>query len=137
MREGLSARLVLVSAPAGFGKTSLLAEWAAQHPVPVAWVTLDEGDNDLSRFLTYLISGLQKILPGAGLTVLAGLTAAETGAERFDLAPLINDIAESQQEIVLVLDDYHLIQALPVHQTLISLVESDARKHADGDCYPL
>src|SRR5919199_4953852 len=71
--EGLHRKLILVSAPAGFGKTTLLSEWVATLPRPAAWLSLDEGDNEPARFLSYLVSALRTIAPNMGEGVLGAL----------------------------------------------------------------
>ena len=81
--EGLAAgnRLTLVSAPAGFGKTTLVGEWVAGCGRPVAWLSLDEGDSDPSRFLTYLIAALQTVAPGIGEGILTVLQSPQPAAD--------------------------------------------------------
>jgi len=73
LNEGLHHKLTLISAPAGFGKTTLLSEWVAGCRRPIAWLSLDEGDNDPTRFLAYLVAALQTIAPNIGEQVLAAL----------------------------------------------------------------
>ncbi|RZT07798.1 LuxR family maltose regulon positive regulatory protein [Kribbella sp. VKM Ac-2569] len=105
-------RLALVSAPAGFGKTTLVAEWAAGHD-RVGWLSLDDGDNALPRFLAHLwaaLPGIRVPPPAADVPTTAALTA------------LVNDYA-SQPDTVLVLDDYHVIEALDVHEAMAFLLD--------------
>src|SRR5215208_1676425 len=71
LNEGLQRKLTLISAPAGFGKTTLVSEWLATCARPAAWLSLDEGDNDLTRFLTYFVTALQTIVPAIGQGMLA------------------------------------------------------------------
>jgi LuxR family transcriptional regulator, maltose regulon positive regulatory protein len=120
---GLRGKLILVSAPAGSGKSTLLASWLRGLDRPTAWLSLDAGDNDLERFLLYLVSALQRVSPsiGAGLPeVLQHQTL--TDSEAF-LTRLINDIAGFGQELLLVLDDYHLIVNEKVHACVEFLLE--------------
>ncbi|TFD28366.1 LuxR C-terminal-related transcriptional regulator [Cryobacterium cryoconiti] len=128
LQEGLRAgrKLLLISAPAGFGKTTLLTEWIAdaQRRDPllrVGWLSLDESDNDPSRFLTYLTNALQRADPaiGAGAAVL---TLPVTSFEPA-LTGLINDVAQRPQTIILVLDDLQVIEAPEVRDALVFLLE--------------
>jgi LuxR family maltose regulon positive regulatory protein len=123
LNEGLDRKLTLISAPAGFGKTTLLSEWI-QHTVrPVAWLSLDEGDNDLARFLAYLIAALQTIEANIGAGLLGALQAPQPPPVEALLAALINQINTVPDELALVLDDYHLIAARPVHAALEFLLD--------------
>jgi LuxR family maltose regulon positive regulatory protein len=123
-------RLALVSAPPGFGKTTLLGDWLehlAQRSVVarVAWVSLDEGDNDVARLLAHVVAALQ----GAGLEVDgAGLESLPVGSAEVVLTGLVNDLACAGEEApderwLLVLDDYHVITAPAVHETLTFLID--------------
>ncbi len=80
LNEGLQRKLTLISAPAGFGKTTLVSEWLATCARPAAWLSLDEGDNDLTRFLTYLVTALQTIVPTIGEGMLAVLQSPQPAA---------------------------------------------------------
>ncbi len=125
LNEGLPAggKLTLISAPAGFGKTTLVSEWVAGGARPIAWLSLDAGDNDPARFLAYLVAALQTILVGIGAGVLAALESPQPPATDALLTVLLNEIAAMRQEFILVLDDYHLIDAKPVDQALAFLLE--------------
>src|SRR5215216_143516 len=107
LNEGLHGRLTLMSAPAGFGKTTLLSEWIAGCKRPVAWLSLDESDNDPSQFLTYLVSALQTIDNDIGAGMLSILHSPQPLPAELVLTSLINAVAETTQEFMLVLDDYH------------------------------
>jgi LuxR family maltose regulon positive regulatory protein len=112
LNEGLSlgARLTLVSAPAGSGKTTLLSEWAhAGLGSSFAWVSLDEGDNNLPCFLTYVVAALQQVDAHLGAACLALLQAPQPPPVKPPITALINDLAACDGRIVLVLDDYHLL----------------------------
>ncbi len=125
LNEGLAAgrKLALISASAGFGKTTLVSEWIAGCQRSVAWLSLDEGDNDLSRFLTYLISALQTIKVNIGAGVLAVLQSPQPPSTESILTTLLNEITAISDSFILVLDDYHVIDSMPVDQALTFLVE--------------
>lgn len=121
-------RLTLVSAPAGFGKTVLVSAWAAGCGRPVAWLSLDEGDNDLGRFLIYFVAALQTLaaqspaMAGLGDGVLGLLHASPPPIELI-LTTLLNQIAALPHPFVLVLDDYHVIDAAPVDSALAFILK--------------
>ncbi len=109
-------KLTLVSAPAGFGKTTLLAEWVAAVPTrPVAWVSLDQSDNDPALFWTYLISALQKIQPSLGERSQSLLQSPQPPPMESVLMMLLNELTAVKKEFVLVLDDYHGIETQAIH----------------------
>ncbi len=120
--EGVHRRLTLLSAPAGFGKTTLLGEWVAGCERPAAWVSLDEADNDPTRFLAYLVAALQTIEADIGAGVLGALQSPQPPTESA-LTTLLNELATVPHEFVLVLDDYHVIDAEPVDDALAFLIE--------------
>lgn len=103
-----SGRLVLVSAPAGFGKTTLLGQWLEHYAGAVAWVTLDAGDREASTFWTYVATALDRVVPGVGAGALPLLQAAQTPIETV-LTVLLNELSVLPGEVTLVLDDYHLV----------------------------
>jgi LuxR family maltose regulon positive regulatory protein len=129
LNEGLhmGRKLTLISAPAGFGKTTLLSEWAAECGQPVAWLSLYEGDNDPTCFWTYVIAALQTIPAlreaGVGEAVLAALQSSQPLPTESVLTALINEIAASPNRFILILDDYHLITAQPIHDALSFLLD--------------
>jgi LuxR family maltose regulon positive regulatory protein len=127
-RLGLAAesKLTLIAAPAGFGKTTLLAEWLAGAPADrqsTAWLSLDEGDNAPGVFWTYLISALRTVAPGVGASALASLEGPQPSPTSLVLATLINELSTLAGDIVLVLDDYHLVDALDVQEGMTFLLE--------------
>jgi LuxR family maltose regulon positive regulatory protein len=122
--RGLERKLTLVSAPAGFGKTTLLSAWVAGAERPVAWVSLDEGDADLVRFLTYLVSALQMVETNAGESVLGALRAIPPLATESVLTALVNEITAIPGCFALVLDDYHVIDAGPIHDAVAFLLNN-------------
>ncbi len=125
LSEGLSAghKLILISAPAGFGKTTLVSDWVAGGARPVAWLSLDAGDNDPTRFLAYLAAALQTLFAGIGAGVMAALESPQPPDTAALLTVLLNEIAAVRQEFILVLDDYHLVDAQPVDAALAFLIE--------------
>ncbi len=130
LNDGLAqgCPVTLVSAPAGFGKTTLVVEWladlglvrnstrASRHKL--AWLSLDSGDNDLRLFLSYLIAALESVKPGVGQALQGMLTSVNLPPAAALLLPLINDLSESEQPFLLVLDDYHNLQDLAIHEAL-------------------
>ena len=125
LNECLSSgcKLTLISAPAGFGKTTLISEWLAGSKRPVAWLSLDEGDSDPTRFLTYLVAALQTIATNIGEGVLAVLQSHLPPSTESILTALINEITTISHSFILVLDDYHVIDSQPVDQALVFLIE--------------
>src|SRR5260370_13907503 len=123
LNEGLHRKLTLISAPAGFGKTTLVSQWLAGGPRPIAWLSLDEGENDPARFLTYLVAALRTVAPNIGEGVLGVLHSPQPPPSEAILTALLNDLTTIQDQFVLVLDDYHVIDAKPIDQALTYLVE--------------
>jgi LuxR family maltose regulon positive regulatory protein len=129
---GAASKLMLVSAPAGFGKTTLLAEWLGTEPAgpgtptgrrSVAWVSLDRGDNQAASFWTYLISALQTVAPGVGTSALALLQGPPPAPITTVLTTLLNDLGGLDHDIVLVLDDYHVVDAADVQEAMAFLLD--------------
>jgi LuxR family transcriptional regulator, maltose regulon positive regulatory protein len=119
LQAGLEGKLCLVDAPAGFGKTTLLTQWrAAAGGGRVAWVSLDEGDNDPTRFWNYVIEAFRTVEPSVGTTALLALQRRSVDIHRVVLPSLLNDLGEIGSPLVLVLDDYHLVTNASCHQTL-------------------
>ncbi len=125
LNEGLSSghKLTLISASAGFGKTTLVSEWVAVCERPVAWLSLDEGDNDPTRFLTYLVAALQTIVVEIGEGVLGVLQSSQPLQSEAILTALLNEISSIPEHFLLILDDYHLLDSQPVDQALAFLID--------------
>jgi LuxR family maltose regulon positive regulatory protein len=123
LNQGLGGKLILVSAPAGFGKTTLVSDWLQQREQPFTWLSLDEGDNDPARFLAYLIAALQKIDSRWGQTLQPAPLFPQPPPPTAHIAALINEIIASGTELVLVLDDYHAIAAQPIHDIVAFLLD--------------
>jgi LuxR family transcriptional regulator, maltose regulon positive regulatory protein len=123
LNDGLRSKLILISAPAGFGKTTLVSDWVASCKTPVAWLSLDEADSDPTRFLTYLLTTLQTVAPNLGNGLLNALQANPSPPTESILTALLNSIASVPDDVVLVLDDYHLIDSQAVDHALTFLLE--------------
>ena len=126
MRRGAKSKLTLVSAPAGFGKTTLLAEWLAAAPAgapSVAWLSLDPGDNELVAFWTHVIAALQTVASEVEARALSLLQPPRPPAIETVLAPLLNEISAWANDIVLVLDDYHVVDLLDIQGGMAFLLE--------------
>jgi ATP/maltotriose-dependent transcriptional regulator MalT len=124
LQQGTAGVLTLVSAPAGFGKTTLLTQWQASTRRPVAWLSLEAEDNDPTRFLSYLIAALQTLDAQIATTALAMLHTPQPAPPEVVLAMVANDLMSREaQDFTLVLDDYHLITADPIQRGMTYLVE--------------
>jgi len=137
LNEGLQRKLTLISASAGFGKTTLVSEWIASCERPIAWLSLDEGDNDSTQFLTYLIAALQTlplrsprreskvegVATKLGEGVLGTLQSPQPPPIESILTALINEITTIPDNFIFVLDDYHIIDSKPVDNALTFLLE--------------
>lgn len=123
LNQSIERKLTLVSAPAGFGKTTLLSDWAHQVAIPVSWLSLDERDNDPVQFWTYVIGSLQQIHHKVGEATLAMLRSTEAIPFETFLIPFINKIANTKENIALILDDYHVITAESIHRAITFLLE--------------
>lgn len=123
LNAGLHGRLTLVSAPAGFGKTTLVSAWVSSCGRPVAWLSLDAGDNDPTRFLTYLTAAVQSVAPDVGAGVRSALRSPQPPPLEAILTALVNEIAALPTPFLLVLDDYHVIEAAAVADALVFLLE--------------
>ena len=127
--RGTTSKLMLISAPAGFGKTTLLTEWLAAGPAApaderlAAWLSLDRADNDPASFWTYVIAALQTVAPGVGESALTLLQAPQPPPIETVLTALLNDLGASTGDIVLVLDDYHVIDARDVQEGMAFLLD--------------
>ncbi|MBT7155634.1 MAG: helix-turn-helix transcriptional regulator [Deltaproteobacteria bacterium] len=123
MNKGLHRKLTLISAPAGFGKTTLVSQWAANSKRPVAWLSVDEGENDPVRFLVYLISAMQTIVAKIGEGALDMLQSPQPPPTEAILTVLLNEFTTIPDNCILVLDDYHVIDAQPVDNALTFLLD--------------
>jgi LuxR family maltose regulon positive regulatory protein len=120
---GLSRKLVLISAPAGFGKTTVVSDWIYQNKIPAAWFSLDNGDNDPVDFLSYISSGIQTIHSEFGQSALKLLNSPNRPSGESIASLLINEILNIKQNFLLVLDDFHLIKSNEVIKLVSYLLE--------------
>ncbi|MFN2186013.1 MAG: LuxR C-terminal-related transcriptional regulator, partial [Anaerolineae bacterium] len=129
LNAGLNGSLTLVSAPAGFGKTTLVSEWVhkvgahGDAPPHMAWLSLDEGDNDPARFLAYLIAALRTIEATIGRGVLSALQSPQPPPAESVLISLINEVAALPDSVILIFDDQHTIESSPVDNALTFLLD--------------
>ncbi len=125
LNEGFSLgrKLTLISAPAGFGKSTLVSEWIASCGRPAAWLSLDESDNSPARFLIYIIGALQTISPNLGAEILDALQSPQAPSIDSILTALLNEITTIPNDFIFVLDDYHLTDSKSVDDTLTFLIE--------------
>ena len=130
LNQGLAGKLTLISAPAGFGKTTLVSSWidtlqtenATLPPLStqIAWLSLDKNDHVPARFLSYIIAALQRVDPHIGVSARSMLQASPLPVPTL-LTALLNDIAARPDPLVLVLDDYHVIDARPIDEAVVEL----------------
>jgi LuxR family transcriptional regulator, maltose regulon positive regulatory protein len=121
--RGVASRLTLVSTPAGFGKTTVLAEWLAAGERKVAWLSLDRGDNDAATFWTYVIAALRTVVPDVGAIELALMQGPQPPPIEGVLTTVLNDLGALSEDVVLVLDDYHVIDASDVQDAMGFLLD--------------
>jgi LuxR family maltose regulon positive regulatory protein len=122
LNKGLDKKLTLIAAPAGFGKTTLLSEWIPQSPRCVTWFSLDEADNDSTRFWTYFIASIQQLNSDLGESALALLQSLQVPPITSILTTLINDISAFPDAFAIVMDDYHLIDSQAIHDALTFMI---------------
>jgi len=124
LNAGKISKLILISAPAGFGKTTIICEWINRNEVPSGWITLDENDNDPGRFLTYLAASLDSI--GIKTDFQPLNIIQNSGSVQIEpvLNNIINQITETRITFCLVFDDYHHISNQDVHHIVSYLLEN-------------
>ncbi len=123
LQDVLNNRLTLVSAPAGFGKTTILSQWIQENRVPTTWLSLEEAENDPARFWDYFIGALRKLSPSIGEKALSLLHSSQPVPIESTLTVLVNDIADVQEDFVFVLDDYHVIESETVDKGITFLLD--------------
>jgi len=127
LEQGREHSFTLVSTPAGYGKSTLLSGWLAAAPCRTAWVSLDDGDADPRVFLTYVVAALEEPFPGAFSRTRALLGAADLPPTRVLAAALVNELDALDDELILVLDDYHLVRSSAVHDIVSTLLTQRPR----------
>lgn len=123
LEKGLNRKLILISAPAGFGKTTLLRDWIEQKDVRSLWISLDKSDKDSVEFLSYLITSIQRINPRLGEQAFKLLTSPNRSTNESIISLLINDLLQIDQEYVLILDDFHLADTSEISDIIAYLLE--------------
>jgi len=123
LNQGLAGKLTLLSAPAGFGKTTLVSDWVTGCDLAVAWLSLDDEDSDPARFLRYLAASLQRNHADLGQAITASFQSEQPPSAKTAVSMLINEIGAVPERIILVLDDYHLIKSETIHDALAYLLE--------------
>jgi LuxR family transcriptional regulator, maltose regulon positive regulatory protein len=123
LRQGTMLPLTLIVAPAGWGKSTLVADWLARDRVAAGWVSLDSGDDDPKRFWRYLLLAAGQAGPAAGAAALRRLDMAGSDVLRDVLPDFVNEVASTGSPLVLVLDDYHLVSSRQVHESVATLLD--------------
>jgi LuxR family transcriptional regulator, maltose regulon positive regulatory protein len=123
LQQAVERPLTLIAAPAGFGKTTLLSTWLAQAPVSAAWVSLDSGDDEPTRFWSYTLAALDSVFPGCGTNALALLQSPQPPAMETVLTGVINALTTMPQEVALIWDDYHLVTTHAIHTAVTYLLD--------------
>jgi len=132
LNQGLNRKLILVSAPAGFGKTTVVSDWISQNNIPTAWFSIDKADNDPVEFLSYIIAGIQNIHSEFGLTSLTLLNSPSKPSIQSIISLLINDILQIKLNFILVLDDFHQITNKDILELVTFLLD-----HIPGNIHTL
>jgi LuxR family maltose regulon positive regulatory protein len=123
LNDGMKAKLTLVSAQAGYGKTTVLSEWVKQCSAPVAWISLDKQDNDWIQFWRYVTASIQERVAGFGITVSSLLEKGPSVSMESVIKALLNELNRLTSKLVIILDDYHFIELPAIHHSLILLLE--------------
>ncbi|HEY7031888.1 MAG TPA: LuxR C-terminal-related transcriptional regulator [Thermomicrobiales bacterium] len=126
LNAALKCPLILVIGPAGYGKTTLLSTWLAESPLPSAWLALDEGDDDLVSFVAHVIAALQTSVPGVGTATLELINLPQVPSPVVVGATLCDELLDLDNNVILVLDDYHVIDQPVIHEFLVALLRHPA-----------
>jgi LuxR family maltose regulon positive regulatory protein len=122
LNESLSRKLTIISAPAGFGKTSLVCEWLLGCPSKAVWLSLDAADNDPVRYWNHLLSALEQVAPEYLLSTRVWLQTVGLDMSESLMVPLLNELSMLKDPLVLVLDDFHMIKSEDIHQAMAYLI---------------
>ena len=117
-------KLCIISTPAGYGKTTLIVSWAKQKEQPLAWISLDEGDNSFQRFFAYLVTAIQRVIKDFGEGLFERLTSPQGIPHELFLTHLVNEMDLIKQDCVIVLDDYHTIHEKEIHEAMEYLLDN-------------
>lgn len=120
---GLTRKLILISAPAGFGKTTIVSDWIEQNKIPSAWYSIDKADNDPVEFLNYVIAGIQSIHSTFGQSIITLLNSPSKPSIQSIVSLLINDILHIEKNFLLIFDDFHLIANRDILEIVIFILE--------------
>lgn len=126
--EGIHGKLILVSAPAGYGKTTLISSWLAIHELPVAWISVDAGDNEYYRFFSYLLESLHQKESQVGETLLQMLQSPMPPSQDTLISLFLNEISKITRDCILVIDDYHMIYNPTIHTALWQMIEGSPKE---------
>ena len=130
LNEGIQGKLILVSAPAGYGKTTLITSWLGTRKLPVAWVSVDAGDNEYFRFFSYLLESLRQQNIKVGKTLLQELQSPMPPSQDIFVELFLKDISSISQECILVIDDFNLINNSAIHADLNKIIEGSPKRIA-------
>jgi LuxR family transcriptional regulator, maltose regulon positive regulatory protein len=121
--KALTVKLTLITAPAGFGKTTAVANWAMQSGIPTAWFSIDSHDNSVKKFWSYVIAALETVIPGLAGRFSQYLHTSDNFTAEGLVAALVEEISKFDTDFILILDDYHLIQDGTIHESLSMLIK--------------
>ncbi len=123
LNEGLGGRLTLITAPAGYGKTTAAAKWASQLQIPIAWYSIDSLDNSFKRFWAYFTAALEALIPGLTERFSQYISTVNNRMDSKIVASLVDEIYQYQHEFAFILDDYHLIEEASIHESMALLLK--------------
>lgn len=122
MSRAMTCKVTLVTSPPGFGKTTMVSHWTINQQIPAAWVSLDQGENDLLRFWTYVIAAFNRLYPSVGHKSLSLLQTLSFSSEQM-ISWLLNDLFEIPDSVLLILDDYHMIESDEIHRSIAFFID--------------
>ena len=128
LNDGIDRKLILVSAPAGYGKTSLIVSWLEKQQMPVTWVSIDSGDNDFYRFFGYMLEALHRVIPPVGKKLLHLLESAMPPSEDDFVELVLIELSILSTDCILVIDDYHLINNPDIHKSFFQIIERSPKE---------